>query len=117
MSESAWLASNPLDWLEAFEQRPSPEPLRNLLTDHVYLGSLNSVNPDDLLLEWADARGGNLTSAVDRALSNLVESHWWRGDDDLQPADLTWHRMMRVAASLVRPRIPLASCGGSEMTP
>jgi hypothetical protein len=101
VSESAWLASNPLDWLNSFEQEPTPELLQNLLTDHVYLGALNSLNPDDLLLEWTDTRGGNLTSVVDIQLTNLIETRWYRNDDDdIHPADLTWHRMMRMAASL-----------------
>jgi hypothetical protein len=100
MSESASAASNPLDWLDAFQRHPAPELLQNLLTDRVYLGSLNSLNPDDLLLDWAAARGGDLTSVVDRQLANLIETRWGRDDDDLHPADLTWHRMMRMAASL-----------------
>lgn len=99
VSLHAWLPVRPPKWLEAFAAKGAPE-LEKLLLDQVYLGSLNAVDPDELLLDWADALGPEFNADLDRALSEVVAARWWDRDDDLTPADLTWHRLMRVAASL-----------------
>lgn len=93
-------ANKALEWLFAFQQEPQSQMLQDLLTDHVYLGTLDAVDPDDLLLKWANDPEGDLTFAVDRALRDLVQTRWDGSDENVRFADLTWHRMMRVAASL-----------------
>ena len=100
MTEAVLQPSNARNWLDAFRRDPTWQTLQDLLTDRVDLGSLDAVDPDDLLLRWANDPEENLTYVVDSALQDLVERRWYRTDENVRLADLTWHRMMRVAASL-----------------
>jgi hypothetical protein len=92
--------SSARDWLNDFRAEPTAASLKDLLTDRVYLGSLDAVDPDDLLLRWTNDPREDLGYTVDSALSDLVRHEWEVDDRDEDLVDLAWHRMMRVAASL-----------------
>lgn len=93
------LSADAPQWLHAFADHPVAE-LERLLTDKVYLGSLNSADPDQLLLDWVRALGGDFEVEVDRALAEVISSHWHLAEDSFESPDLVWHRVMRVAAAL-----------------
>jgi hypothetical protein len=99
MTASTWLRSGAPPWLADFADNPEIA-LDRLFRGGAYLGSLNAVDPDQILLNWTRALGPEFVEELDQALFGLITRYWNGRDKDLNFADLVWHRALRCVALL-----------------
>jgi Flp pilus assembly protein TadD len=87
-------------WISFFENSPL-EALDELFSNTYYQGSLNTVEPEHLLLDWAFAIDSiEFREMLDSALAKWIAQRWNSNYQSIEPIDLTWHRALRVTALL-----------------
>src|SRR5262249_35755036 len=98
----------PPSWLTYFFGEPEAA-LDALLTGSYYHGSLNPVDPEHLLLDWASAIGKSAIGKQDfntrlaDELSKWIDRRWGADDREVPCADEMWQRALRVTALLDPP--------------
>src|SRR5450755_754615 len=87
-------------WIDFFEEFPV-KALDELFTNAYYHGSLNVVEPEDLLLDWVAAIDSEFFSELlDSSTAEWIELRWNQNSSVKESVGLMWQRALRVTALL-----------------
>ena len=100
MTTFAWASDRRPTWLDDFKRDPL-ESLDSLLRNRYYHDSLNAHDPDQLLIEWShEIDDPDFREQLDNSLLEWIKMHWSADDRELSNPAVTWHRVMRIVATI-----------------
>jgi tetratricopeptide (TPR) repeat protein len=87
-------------WIDFFAESPV-KALDELFTNAYYHGTLNVVEPEDLLLDWATAIDSeSFNEMLDSSIAKWIEQRWNDNSSVGNSIGLMWQRALRVTALL-----------------